>query len=128
MIWTKQQILEKLEKANDDELWILDKKETKIWKTRQQEKTYYKILNAIANHLGYNIQEVKIYILSWCFGTHPLKLSKEYMEIPNISKTSELTKEQGIFFIDTLLQFVKIKDVPVVITSREVQNLYETYN
>lgn len=101
---------------------------TKKQKSRAQECTYYRILNAIANHLGYNIQEVKIYILSWCFGTHKITLSKETMEVPNISSTSSLTKEQAIFFIDTLLQFVKIKNVPVKITPREVQSLYDSYN
>ena len=128
MQWTKVEILEYLNKWKEDQIYIIDKKESKTWRTRRQEKTYYKILNAIANHLGYNIEEVKIYMLSWCFGTHPLKLSKEYMKIPNISRTSELTKTQWIFFIDTLLQFVEIKGVPVTITSAEVQNLYESYN
>lgn len=127
MIWNKEKIIEYISKSKEEQIYIIDKKESKAWRTRQQEKTYYKILNAIANHLGYNIEEVKIYILSWCFGTHPLKLSKEYMEIPNISRTSILTKEQWIFFIDTLLAFVTIKDVPVQITSAEVQSLYDSY-
>ena len=50
------------------------------------------------------------------------------MEIPIISETHKLTKEQGIFLIDTLLTFVKLKNIPIEITPREIQSLYESYN
>ena len=119
--------LENIKDTKQVIVYISDR-ETKEMKTRQQEKTYYKIMNAIATHLGYSVEEVKIYILSWCFWTHKIKLSKEEMEVPNISRTRDFTKEQAIFFIDTLLQFVKIKNVPVEITPIEVQSLYNSYN
>ena len=119
--------LENIKDTKQVIVYISDR-ETKEMKTRQQEKTYYKIMNAIATHLGYSVEEVKIYILSWCFWTHKIKLSKEEMEVPNISRTRDLTKEQAIFFIDTLLQFVKIKNVPVEITPIEIQSLYNSYN
>ena len=125
----KKHIIEQIEKLKEAEyICYIWKKENKEAKTRQQEKTYYKILNAISKHLWYTTQEVKIYILSWCFWTKPLKLNREYMEIPVISETKKLTKEQWIFFIDTLLAFTKLKNVPVEITSREVQDLYLSYN
>lgn len=123
------QVSDYLEKLDDrkEVIVLISNKETKEMKTRQQEKTYYKILNAIATHLWYSLEEVKIYILSWCFWTHKLKLSRQEMEIPNISRTRDLTKQQAMFFIDTLLQFVKIKNVPVEISSQEIQSLYDSY-
>lgn len=107
---------------------LISTKETKEMKTRQQEKTYYKILTWISKHLWYKLQEVKIYVLSWCFWTHRLKLFDEEIEVPNISETRWFSKEQAIFFIDTLLQFVKDKNIPVEITPKEVQSLYDSYN
>lgn len=132
--WTPQElynnITEHLESLNPEKTYIcyIEEKESKESKTRQQEKTYYKILTAISKHLWYDMQEVKIYLLSGCFWTHKLKLSKTEIEVPNISQTSMLTKEQWIFFIDTILTFAKLKNVPIEITSAEMQNLFDSYN
>jgi hypothetical protein len=57
-----------------------------------------------------------------------MKLNTEEIEVPNESRTSQLTKEQGIFFIETILAFVKMKDIPIQITPREVQSLYDSFN
>ena len=121
------QIIEMLEWQDEDIEWIIQKKNTKQGRTLAQNRTWYKLFSAISKHLWYSVQEVKMYMLSWCFWTKILKMSKEKMEIPVISQTSDLTKEQWIFFIDTILAFVKIKNVPVEITSREINNLYDSY-
>jgi len=126
---TKVDIEKELVFADDnDEFYFFDKLDSKGKRTLAQNRTLYKILNAISKHLWNPIQEVKIYMLSWCFWTHKIKLSKTEIEVPNISETSSLTKEQWIFFIDTLLAFAKIKNVPVDITPRDIQNLYDSYN
>jgi len=121
------QIIEMLEWQDEDIEWIIQKKDTKQGRTLAQNRTWYKLFSAISKHLWYSVQEVKMYMLSWCFWTKILKMSKEKMEIPVISQTSDLTKEQWIFFIDTILAFVKIKNVPVEITSREINSLYDSY-
>ena len=128
MIETKQDIEKMLVFADDtDEFYFFEKADTKEKRTLAQNRTLYKILNAISKHLWNPVQEVKIYMLSWCFWTHKIKLSKSEIEVPDISKTSELTKEQWIFFIDTILTFAKIKDVPIEITPREIESLYNSY-
>ena len=128
MLHTKQEIEKMLVFADDkDEFYFFEKADTKEKRTLAQNRTLYKILDAISKHLWNPIQEVKIYMLSWCFGTHKLKLSKTEIEVPNISNTSALTKEQWIFFIDTILAFARIKDVPIEITPREIQSLYDNY-
>jgi hypothetical protein len=47
------QITEHLESLNPEKSYIcyIEEEETKVSKTRQQEKTYYKILTAISKHL-----------------------------------------------------------------------------
>ena len=133
MKWNKEQILDFLEDRDEDTIWFIDKEKNKSSRTRQQEKTWYKLFGAIATHESsqwetVNKQEVKLYMLGWCFWTHKLKLSKSELEVPNKSETSKLTKEEGIFFIDTLLLYCKVKKVPVKITSREIDSLYESFN
>lgn len=127
--WSKKHILTQIEKLNEAEyvcyIWKKDSKETH---TRQQQKTWYKIIGGISKHLWYTLQEVKLYLLAWCFGTRPLKLGRTEIQIPNKSKTSELDKKEWIFFIDTILEFCKAKNIPITITSREVTELYKTYD
>ena len=128
MKWKAEDVMIYMDKHKEDQVFICVKEESKAGRTIQQNRTWYKLFNWISSHLWYNVEEVKSFLLAWTFGTHKMKLNTEDIEVPNESRTSLLTKEQGIFFIDTILQFVKLKDIPVEITSAEVQSLYESYN
>ena len=129
MKYTKEEILQQLVFAeNTDEFYFFDNADTKQKRTLAQNNWFYMLLSAISKHLGQPLQEVKIYFLSGCFWTHKLKLSNTEFDIPNISHTSELNKEQATFYIDVILQFCKAKDIPVTITPRQVQSLYDSYN
>lgn len=128
MIWNKEQIEAYLVFQDEAQQFFIDKIDSKESRTRQQEKTYYLIMNSIAKHLGYSVNEVKMYMLSGAFWTKKLKLSKTEIEVPVISRTSEFTKEQGIFFIDCLLTFCKLKQIPIQIETAEIKSLYETYS
>jgi len=128
MKWTKQIIQQYIDKGKQDQVYICVKEENKEWRTIAQNRTWYKLFNWISTHLWYNIEEVKSFLLAGTFGTHKMKLNTEEIEVPNESRTSKLTKEQWIFFIDTILKFVKLKDIPVEITPREIQSLYDSYN
>jgi len=131
--WTPWQVLKQLikyifSKWNKDKLVVLiSEKETKEIRTLAQNRTWYKLFTWIANHLGNDKQEVKIYFMIWCFWSKKLRLSQNVMEIPIISETHKLSKEQWIFLIDTLLTFVKLKNIPIEITPREIKNLYDSY-
>ena len=127
MIWNKEEIIKFLETKKEDERWFIDKEKNKSSHTRQQQKTWYKLFNWISTHLWYNTEEVKSFLLAWTFGTHTMQLNTEEIQVPNESRTSQLTKEQWIFFIDTILAFVKLKDIPVEITPREISSLYDSY-
>ena len=106
-------------------IWV---KETKEVRTLAQNNTWYKLFWGISKHLGVPVDEVKIYFMIWCFGSKKITLSKNTMDIPIIYQTHLLTKEQGIFLIDILISFVKIKNIPITITPREIQSLYDSYN
>ena len=126
--YTKKHIEAELVFADDlDEFYFFKDADTKEKRTLSQNRVFYRLFNWISKHLWYETQEVKIYMLSGCFWTHKIKLSKTEMDIPNISHTSDLTKEQWIFFIETILTFVKMKNVPIEITPREIQSLYDSY-
>ena len=125
---TADQIRDFLEDRDEEIIRFIDKEKNKSSKTREQEKTWYKLFNWISTHLWYNTEEVKSFLLAGTFGTHKMKLNKEEIEVPNESRTSTLTKEQWIFFIETILVFVKAKDIPVQITSREIDSLYNSFN
>jgi len=126
---TKEEILKRLVFADDtEEFYFFENADTKERRTLAQNNWFYMLLDWISKHLGQPLQEVKIYFLSGCFGTHKLKLSNTEFDIPNISHTSELKKEQATFFIDVILQFCKAKNIPVTITPRQVQSLYDSYN
>ena len=125
-----EQLSNYIEKNSHKEKLVafIDTKESKAIRTRTQEKSYYRLFNWIAQHLWNNIQEVKIYFLIGCFWSKKIQLSKNYIEIPIISQTRDLTKEQAIFLIDTLIAFTKLKNIPCEITSRELESLYNSYN
>lgn len=127
MIWTHQQIREYLDKWKEKQIYICEKKETKAGRTLQQNKTWYKLFWWIAKHLWNDIQEVKIYFMIWCFGSKKICLSLNEMEIPIVSETHKLTKEQWIFLIDTLITFTKIKNIPIEICSNDIKSLYDSY-
>ena len=125
MKWNKEKITNYMK---DNQVYICVKEESKEWRTIQQNKVFYRLFNWISSHLWYNTDEVKSFLLAGTFGTHKMKLNTEEIEVPNESRTSQLTKEQGIFFIETILAFVKLKDIPIQITPIEVQSLYDSFN
>ena len=128
MKWNAIKVMEYIDKGKEDQVYICVKEESKEGRTIAQNRTWYKLFNWISTHLWYNIEEVKSFLLAGTFGTHKMKLNTEEIEVPNESRTSNLTKEQWIFFIDTILKFVKLKDIPVEITPREISSLYDSYN
>ena len=123
------QITEYLEKQKEDKELVvyIANSETKEIRTLQQNKTFYKLFTDIWNHLWEKKDDVKEMLLAWVFWTRLVKIWKIEKEV-NIEKhTSELTKEQWIKFIDTILAFCEREKLPITITSREIESLYNSY-
>lgn len=132
--WNKEKIYNDvcnfLEKQKDDTnifcyIW---KKITKDMRTTAQRNTYYMLFSQIGNHLWLHKEAVKSFFLIGCFWISKLSLWDKVIEIPIISSTTELTKEQGMFLIDSILEFCKHRDVPIQFTPRELRSLIENHN
>ena len=129
--WTPKELLPKIIEhfKKEDIIYsvCIEKANSKEAKTRQQEKTYYKLFTDIWNHLWEKPEDVKQMLLWWVFGTKEVKIWKITRDINIKTKTSELTKEEAIQFIDTILAFVKKYDMPITIESREFKSLIDNY-
>lgn len=118
--------LENLDDTKEVVVYI-SSKETKEMRTKYQNDMFYWLFWEVGNHLWETAENVKIYFLAWCFWTKTVKLSKITQEIPIIMHTSDLKKDQAIFFIDTILTFIKLNDIPCKYTPRDIQSLYDSY-
>jgi len=122
------EVCEYLKNARDKEVTIaIWYKETIEQRTISQNSTFYRLFSWIWKHLWEDTQTIKIYFLIWCFWSRKINLSKTEMEIPIISETSKLNKEQWILLIDTLIRFTKKHNIPCEITPKELQSLYNSF-
>ena len=128
MQWTHEAIMIYMDKNPDDQIYIIDKKETKAGRTRQQEKTYWKIFKWIGGKLWYKKEVVRTNLLTALFWTYEVKMFWEIHLIPNKTSTTELTKEDAIDLIDASLAYAKKIDAWIEIEWPEIQSLYNTYN
>lgn len=124
---TSKEIIKKLEKEDKNKLWYLFWENTKAWKTRAQKNTFELLFWIISKYHGYHRDEIKIFFLIWCFWEKYLKMWDKKCRVPIVWSTMDLTKEQGIFFIDTILEYIKIQKIPFTLTTREVKSLYNSY-
>lgn len=125
-----EDITDHLEALDEDKevVILISSKETKEMRTIQQNKTFYKLFTDIGNHLWESKEDVHDMMLWGIFWTRSVTIWRITKEINVEKHTSKLTKDQGIHFIDTMLAFVKKYDMPITVTSREIDSLYESYN
>lgn len=128
MQWTHEDIMIYMDKYPDDQIYIIHKKESKPWRTLQQNNTFYKLFTDIGNHLWEDKDDVHDMMLWWTFWTREVTIWKIKKEVLIEKHTSKLDKEQGTRFIKTILAFCEKYDLPITVTSREIQSLYNTYN
>ena len=121
------ELIEYLQTQKEDIEWVVNKKKTKAWRTLQQNKTYWKIFKGIWDKLWYSKEVVRTNILTALFWTYEVQMFWSTHLIPNKSSTTELDKQEAIQLIDGALEYAKKIDAWIEITSREVQDLYNTY-
>lgn len=128
MEWTALEVIEYMDKSEETQVFICIKKESKKWRSINQNNTFYKLFTDIGNHLWETKEDVHDMMLWWIFWTKEVRIWIITREV-NIEKhTSKLTKEQWIKFIDTMLAFVKRENMPITVTSREITSLYDSFN
>ena len=104
---------------------LVSTKETREMKSRQQEKTYYKIFDWIGKYLWYDKEIVKQNILKALFWTYEVKMFWEIHLVANISRTRDLKKDQARLLIDWSLEYAKKIGAWIDITPKEVKSLYD---
>ena len=127
ILWELSRKLKK-DKLTKQFVCLISTKETKEIRTLQQNRTFYKLFTDIWNHLWEKKDDVHDMMLWWVFWTKEVTIWRITREV-NIEKhTSKLDKEKGIKFIDTILLFCKKYNMPITVTPRELQSLYDSYN
>ena len=122
MIWNKEKILSYLEK-DKWEVYIIDKKESKPWRTRQQNNFFYWLFGSIEKQTPFSSEVIKQYILSRVFWKKEV-----YWElINNKTHTSELTKKEAWDLINWIMNFCIENSLEMKYTSKELESLYLTY-
>jgi hypothetical protein len=81
----------------------------------------------IGSHLWENKEDVHDMMLAWVFWTRTVKIGRIEKEVLIEKHTSKLDKDQGRKFIDTILAFCKKYDLPITITSKDIESLYNSY-
>lgn len=122
------ELIEFLQKQKHNQEWIIQKTNSKKWRTLAQNKTFWKLFKDVGNHLWESKDDVHDMMLWWVFWTKEVTIWILTKEVLIEKHTSKLTKEKGIKFIDTMLAFCKKYNLPITITSREIESLYKSYN
>ena len=106
---------------------LIYEKETKEIRTKIQNNMFHWLFWEISKHLWIHREDIKQSFLKWVFGTRKVKLWR--LEFENAIKphTSELTKEEAIFFIENIKIFIEKYWVPCKYTNLDFENLISTY-
>lgn len=118
------EVCEYLEKQWDkDVIVFISNKMTKEMKSRYQETFYYWMFWEIEKQTPYSAETIKQYLLSRTFW----KKEVFWQLVNNKIKTSELTKKEAQEFIESILVFIQENTLNCKYTSRELENLYNSY-
>lgn len=124
IIWNKDIIEKALTFAGDEEYILLPLPLTKEKRTRSQECTYYRCFTLIWDKMWMSIGEVKMNCLKALFWVTETKFWGVTYENAIKPHTSELSKEEAILLIETLIEFWKKLKIKDMVTSREMLDLF----
>ena len=127
MRWNKKEIIEFLEKQKENISWDLYKTSTQEGISKAQKNTFELLFWIISKYQWYYRDEIKIFFLIWCFWQKPFKMWDKEIMIPTVWSTMNLSKEQWIFLIETILEYINIQNIPFTLTTRELQSLYDNF-
>ena len=125
-----EQIWEYLDKQKQDQelVCFISKTETKEMILHTQRKMLRWLCSEIAKYMWEDAERVKQIFLIWCFGSKEMQMGKFKTEVAIKPTTSELTKQETIFYINALWKFICDRNIPCKYTPREVQSLIDSYN
>lgn len=107
---------------------LISTKYTKEMRTLVQNRMFKWLFSEIWKHLWYRKEDIQKFFMKWLFWVKEIELFWVKQEVENISSTKDLEKEQAIYLIDSLLEFIQKHKINCKYTPREVQSLYDSYN
>lgn len=129
MIWSKQDIEKYLVFADDTKEYYLEEIPlSKEWRTLLQNNSFYRCFDVIGKKMWLSSETVKQNCLKALFWVEKVKFWWAYYENALKPNTSKLTKEEAILLLDTLIEFGRKLWCGDIITPRELQSLYDSYN
>ena len=128
MKWTKEVIQEYMDNWKEEQEYICEKTTTKAGRSLAQNRTWSKILTAIWQHKYWTLAQAKKITLIYKFWYETQEYEWETVYIPNHASTAALSKVEGIEYLTFLIDYCKDEKVPVQITSREIDSLYNSFN
>jgi len=126
--WKAEKIIGYVGKGKKEQEYICAKVESKEWRTIAQNATLHKIIGEIRQFNWRSMEDAKKYTLIYCFSYFVHEYKWEKILVPNHVETKKLDKYEAIKYIDFLIDYCKENKIWVVITSAEVQSLYQSYN
>lgn len=121
-------LIEYLQTQKEDINWVCEKSTTKAGRNLAQNRTFWKIFKGIWDKLWYSKEVVRTNILTALFWTYEVQMFWVTHLIPNKTSTTELDKQEWIQVIDWALEYAKKIDAWIEITSRDIQDLINSYN
>ena len=128
MKWTAEQIIDFVQNWKEEQEYICEKTTTKEGRTLAQNRTWSKILTAIWQHKYWDLAQAKKITLIYKFWYETQEYEWETVYIPNYTSTAALSKKEGIEYLTFLIDYCKDEEIPVQITPREINSLYESFS
>ncbi len=123
-----KEAIEYLENKKEEYEWEFYRSHTKAARSLAQNNTWYLLFSVISKYQWYPVDEIKLFFLMACFWEKELIMYWAKSRIPAVWHIHNLTKEQGIFLIDTVLEYIKKHDIPFTLQTKDLQSLYDSYN
>ena len=122
----KQDIIKMLTFREDTDVFIIfELPLTKEQRTTSQNNAFYRIFTEISKKLGYTTEETKQALMRWVFWTKEIKMWWMQFEVSIEWSTKDLTKEQSQLLISRWNEFWKKLWCGEIITSKEIQTLFD---
>ena len=129
MLHTKQDIEKMLVFADDkDEFYFFEKADTKEKRSLAQNAGFHQWIDAICKHTWDEMDDLKQRLLVKLFWNSVKKIWWEDIIVQNKTSTKNMDKEEASKYIDAVNTIWKFLWMWILIKSRDVLNLYDSYN
>ena len=128
MIWTQDQITEYMNKGTPEQIYVCYKKESKAGRLLTQNRMFKWLFWEISKTIWIKARDIQGFFMKWLFGVKEVELFWIKQEVALINSTTELTKEEAIYLIDKILEFIQAHKINCKYTSSEIQSLHDSYN